>query len=971
MARLSQLPTLRITPTEKLSLTYQGKNYKGVAGDTLATALYANGVRIFSRSIKYHRARGLYSLDGESSNCFMEVDGTPNVPAELTLLRDGMTVEPQNVMGTPERDFMGILDKFHWAMPAGFYYRNFHKPYRLWPFFLNQIRKMAGLGSVKHSRQAGRYDELYLNGEVCVIGGGPAGISAALASAKHGLRVILLEARPWLGGFYDYRSAENASGMPLYKRARKLAGQLEGIPNARVFLHAPLIGFYNNNLITAFQIGDETDPFDERYIEIRTETVVVATGCIERPLIFENNERPGVMQISCAHRLARTYGLLPGKQAVFSVGHDLGLEAALDLSDLGLEVLCVADSRPDGQDPKLVEGLDKRNIPLMRGWVASKAHGRKTTSKVTLSSTEGTRHKEFLCDVLVASAGLTTLPSPLFLRQDKTAYDQHTGFFLPEQLPDKVHVAGRLLGYHDPLSIEASGHLAGLAAAAACGVSVGSRLKEAKEKLEELPGPVRGSKLVTAPGKATHQFICFDEDVTVKHINQACAMGFDMVELVKRFTAAGTGPTQGRIPGHNLPLVISQYHSDSSEPLVPTTVRPPLVATFLGTYAGRNPNLFKRTPLYESQKEFGAIFRRVGAWKRARYFSKDLTARDEIENVRNNVGLIDVSTLGKFRIFGPDALKALQRVYVGDMSRIPMGKVKYSAMCNEDGCLIDDGVVVNRGENDYYFTSSTGRAGSTVEWFRYHTRYDGWDFNMVNLTDALGAINLAGPGARAMLQELTNADLSNKAFPFMGYREFTLKEIVPVRTMRLGFVGELSYELHVPASLTQMVWNWLIEAGNEFGIRPFGLEAQNVLRLEKGHVIIGQESEIRASLHDLGLGFLWYWKKPEAKTVGAPALRFTENQKGRMKLIGFKMDDPSRTPKDGSVIVDSTIRGYVCTARYSVTLRESIGMGLVDSDLAKQGTRLEIFEPGMGDERVNATVVPRPFYDPEGKRLKM
>jgi sarcosine oxidase subunit alpha len=394
------------------------------------------------------------------------------------------------------------------------------------------------------------------------------------------------------------------------------------------------------------------------------------------------------------------------------------------------------------------------------------------------------------------------------------------------------------------------------------------------------------------------------------------------------------------------------------------------VATFLGTYAGRNPNLFKRTPLYESQKEFGAIFHRVGAWKRARYFSKDFTARDEIENVRNNVGLIDVSTLGKFRIFGPDALKALQRVYVGDMSRIPMGKVKYSAMCNEDGCLIDDGVVVNRGENDYSFTSSTGRAGSTVEWFRYHTRYDGWDFNMVNLTDALGAINLAGPGARAMLQELTNADLSNKAFPFMGYREFTLKEIVPVRAMRLGFVGELSYELHVPASLTQMVWNWLIEAGNEFGIRPFGLEAQNVLRLEKGHVIIGQESEIRASLHDLGLGFLWYRKKPEAKTVGAPALRFTENQKGRMKLIGFKMDDPSRTPKDGSVIVDSTIRGYVCTARYSVTLRESIGMGLVDSDLAKQGTRLEIFEDGVGDERVNATVVPRPFYDPEGKRLK-
>jgi len=971
MDRLSQLPTLRIIPTEKLFFTYGGKTYQGVAGDTLATALYANGVRIFSRSIKYHRPRGLYSLDGESSNCLMEVDGTPNVRAELALLRNGMIVEPQNVIGTPERDFMGILDKFHWAMPAGFYYRVFHKPYRLWPFYQNQIRKMAGIGRVRHPRKGENYEELYLNVEVCVIGGGPAGISAALVSAKQGLRVILLEARPWLGGFFDYRLAEYASDKPLYKRAWKLARQLEDTPNVRVFSHTTLIGFYNNNLITAFQVGNETDPFEERYIEIRAETVVVATGLIERPLIFENNERPGVMQIGCAHRLAQTYGLLPGKQAVFSVGHDLGLEAAQDLSDLGLEVLCVADSRSDGQDPKLVEGLAKRNIPFLRGWVASKAHGRKTIRKATLSTVGGTMHKELLCDLLVASAGLTTVPSPLFLTQAKMAYDLHTGFFLPEQLPDKVYVAGRLLGYHDPLSIETSGHLAGLAAAATCGVSVGSLLKDAKQKLEGLPGPVMGSTLVTAPGRGTHHFICFDEDVTVKHINQACDMGFDNVELAKRFTAAGTGPTQGRIPGHNLPLVIAQCHADFSEPMVPTTVRPPLVATLLGTYAGRNPDLFKRTPLYESQEESGAIFHRVGVWKRARYFSKDFTCRDEIENVRNKVGLIDVSTLGKFRVFGPDALKALQRVYVGDMSRIPEGKLKYSAMCNEDGCLIDDGVVVQRGENDYYLTTSTGRASVTMEWFRYHTRYDKWDFNMVNLTDAFGAINLAGSFARVVLQKLTDTDLSKKAFPFMGYREFKLKKIVPVRAMRLGFVGELSYELHVPASLTQVVWDWLIEAGNEFGIRPFGLEAQNVLRMEKGHVIIGQESEIRTTLHDLGLGFLWYRKKPEAKTIGDPALRFTENQKGRLKLIGFKMDDPSKTPEDGSLVVDSTIRGYVCTARYSVTLGESIGMGLVESDLAKQGTKLEIFEAGMGDERASATVVPMPFYDPEGNRLKM
>jgi len=971
MKRLHELPTLRINPSEQVSFTYRGKDYQGLAGDTIATAMYANGIRIFSRSIKYHRPRGLYSLDGESGNCLMEVDATPNIRTEQTPLRNDMIVEPQNVIGTPEWDFMGIMDMFHWAMPAGFYYRVFHKPYWLWPFFMGLIRRSAGIGKINPSHKERSYDELYLNCEVCVVGGGPAGISAALTAAEKGLRVILLEARPWLGGFFDYRTIEYAKGMPLYKRAMQLAEQLKDTPDVRIFPLTSLIGFYNNNLITACQKGNDEDSFNERYIEIRAQSVVVATGCTERPLIFENNERPGIMQIGCAHRLAQTYGLLPGKDVVFSIGHDLGLEAAIDLSGMCLNVLCVADSRSDGQDPALLERLIKINIPVLKGWVASKAHGKKHIKKVTLSAIEGIKHKDFLCDLLVASAGLTNACSPLFLTQAKMGYDPDTGLFVPEKMPDKVHIAGRLLGFHDPLSIEASGELAGLSATSDCGMPLENQLKEVKERLEELPGPTRGSRLVRAPGKGAYDFICFDEDVTIKHINQACDMGFDKSELSKRFTAAGTGPTQGGIPGHNLPLVISQFHSDSAEPIVPTTVRPPLTPTLLGTYAGRNPDPYKLTPLHEIQKNSGAVFHRAGVWKRARYFSEDLTASSEIQNVRNNVGLIDVSTLGKFRVFGPDSLKALQRVYVGDMSSIPEGKVKYSAMCNDDGCLIDDGVVTRREVNDYYLTTSTGRSGGAVEWIRYHTRYDGWDFHIVNLTEVYGAINLAGPRAREVFQKITDTDLSNEAFSFMGYREFNLKDTVPVRVMRLGFVGELSYEIHIPASYTQTVWQWLLGAGEEFGICPFGLEAQNTLRLEKGHVIIGQESEIRTTLHDLGLGFLWYRKKHEAKTVGAFALKNTEHQQGRLKLVGFKMDSPFKAPDDGSVIVDSEIRGYVCTARHSFTLGEPIGLALVESHLAKKKTQLEIFEAGAGDKRLYATVVPTPFYDPGGKRLRM
>jgi len=806
--RLRNLPTLRINPEVKIPFTYNGKRYHGLAGDTIATALYANGVRIFSRSLKYHRPRGLYSLNGECSNCLMEVNGIPNVRAETTRLKVGMAVKPQNVVGTPQHDLMSFVDKFDRLMPAGFYYHYFHRPYKLWPFFQNRLRRAAGLGRIRPAfRMKGNFDQIYPNTDVCVIGSGPAGIHAALAAAEQGLRVILMEARPWAGGSFDYRIEAHATGIPLYQRARDLAAKLGNGKNIRFLPNTSLIGFYGNHMITAFQVGNEADSFDERYIEITAESVVVATGCMERPLIFDHNERPGIMQVGCAHRLARTYGILPGKSAVFSIGDDLGIEAAMDLSDLGLHVLGVADARFDGQNPRLLEGLEKRDIPFLRGWVASMAHGGRHLKKVMLCTVDGMRAREIRCDLLIASAGLTPAAGPLFLAQAKMAYDVFTGFFLPRQLPDRVHAAGRMLGLQDSRSIEISGRVAGLSAAADCGQSVKGELKRATQELKDLPGPVRGLKLVQAPGTGRKRFICFDEDVTIKNIYQACDMGFDTVELTKRFTTAGLGPGQSGIPGHNLPMVVAQYHGDTTDTILPTTVRPPLVPTFLATYAGKHHDIFKRTPVHESVENSKAVFRKVGAWKRVRYFSDDFTSRQEIENVRNSVGIIDVSTLGKFRIFGPDALRALQRVYVGDMAALSEGKVKYSAMCNQDGCLMDDGVVTRKGQNDYYFTTSSNRADAAAEWIRYHTRHEGWDFSIVNLTDAFGAINLAGPRAREVLETLTDQDLSSEAFPFAGYREFKIDHAVPVRAMRLGFVGELSYELHVPASYTRTMWD--------------------------------------------------------------------------------------------------------------------------------------------------------------------
>ena len=730
-----------------------------------------------------------------------------------------------------------------------------------------------------------------------------------------------------------------------------------------------MVGAYSNNLITAFQVGKPGDVFTERYIEIRSESVVVATGCIERPLLFDNNERPGVMQVGCAHRLARTYGLLPGSEAVFSVGHDLGLEAAVDLFDLGLRIACVADIREDGQNPELLLALAERKIPVLKGWVATKAHGGRQVKKVTLATVEGTVRREFTCDVLVASAGLTPLSGPFIMAQATMAYDNHTGYFLPTELPEGMFPAGRLTGINHPDAIEASGRLAGLKAAAA-GADMAGAIAEAQRAADALPGPERGCKLVTAPVKGRKSFICFDEDATVKSVKQAIDMGFDVPELVKRFAGVGLGPGQSGIPGHNLPLFVAKYTAAAGTPK-PTTVRPPLVPTFIATYAGSNHRMFKRTPLHRSQKADGGIFRNIGVWQRARYFSEDLDCKEEILNVRNNVGMLDGSTLGKFRIHGPDALKALQRVYVSDMGKVKEGRIKYSAMCNDDGCVIDDGVVVKRAENDYYFTTSTGRAGQTVEWLRYHTRFDNWDFHLVNLTDAMGVINLSGPKARKVLAKVVDIDLSNEAFPFAGYREFTIAGTIPVRAMRLGFVGELSYELHVPSSYMQALWDMLKEAGAEFGIRNFGVEAQNVLRMEKCHIILCQESEQRTNLLDVGLGFLWDRSKTGSRTVGAVALRQAEEDATRLKLVGIRMEDDDRPARDGALIVDTKVRGYVATMRKSFTTGEAVGMALVEAPLADTGTRLEIFEDECNGVRLYARVVPMPFYDPKGERMKM
>jgi sarcosine oxidase, subunit alpha len=548
---------------------------------------------------------------------------------------------------------------------------------------------------------------------------------------------------------------------------------------------------------------------------------------------------------------------------------------------------------------------------------------------------------------------------------------------LPGELPPRVYGAGRVMGLDCQEAIELQGKEAGLLALQDAGLDVSSELGHTRDALRSLPERKSGWNGAENPAGGTWRFVSFDEDVTVGQIEEAMIEGFDRPELLKRFTGAGTGPSQSYLSGQNLAAVMATAAGAEPGSMKPTRVRPPVEPVSLAVLGGRQHHPVKRTPLYTCQKALGARFRLAGEWVRASHFS-DERAHDEILNVRNNVGFIDVSTLGKFRVHGPDAQKLLQRVYVGDMAKVVENRLSYSIMCNEEGVVIDDGVITKLGENEYFFTTSTLRAPYTCEWLGFHSKDKNWDAHVVNLTDAFAAINLAGPRSREVLSLLAREDVSNEAFPFMGFRRVTLCGDMKAMIARIGFVGEMCYEIHVSASLGAALHEAIEAAGEPLGIKPFGLEAQSVLRLEKGHVIIVVDTDNHTTLHEIGMSKLWANRVTDAETVGAPALRFAEKQVHRERLVGFKMERPDETPPDGSVVVDGGIvRGRVCTCRFSPTLKASIGMALVEPGLAAMGGLLEIYrDAGLvkgripGRRTVKATVVPMPFFDPGGERLR-
>jgi sarcosine oxidase subunit alpha len=826
------------------------------------------------------------------------------------------------------------------------------------------------------------YDKKYEFADVLVIGGGPAGMSAALSAAKSGARVLLLEENPFLGGHlaYERRIVETESSpTAAYELAGQLAQEAADQPNLRVELNTTALGIYDHNWVGAVKS-------EVRLLKIRAKTIVVANGAFERPLIFDNSDLPGVMLGSAAQRLMHLYGVQPGKRAVVLSGNDDGLQVALDLYAAGVKLAAVVELRADLNNPQVIK-LQQAGIEVKTNAVVLGARGSKEVTGAMLAQLppptpplEGgnwggggpqAESIEFVqCDLLVTSVGWTAATGLVYQAKAKLVYDENRTELLPANLPPKIHVAGRVNGTHSALAELLEGQMAGLNAAAEAGFGRGAPAKLSKQVASlKATEPVRNSAWVYVPG-GKKSFISFDEDVTIKDLKDAVAEGYNSMELLKRYSTLSMGPSQGKYENANTMALCAEANQIVITEAGTTTSRPPFSPVQLGALAGQVMEPVKYTPMHAWHVAAGAKLMNAALWKRPEHYGDPAA---EVLGTRNGLGLIDVGTLGKMLIRGRDIPALLERLYTNKWSGLAVGRARYGLMVNEEGIVSDDGVAARLSEDAWYVTVTTGGAEAVYEGIEWNLQ-SGWNYevHVVNMTDTYTAMNLTGPNARAALQPLTEIDLSNEAFPYMGVRQGMVAG-VPVIILRIGFTGELGYEIHAPAGYGLYLWEKLMEAGQPYHITPFGVEAQRIMRLEKGHFIVGQDTDGLTDplMADLG----WAVKMDKADFVGKPSLVRVQRRGVSHKLVGYEMIDPNLVPEEANQIVQPNpnwpigleIIGRITSSRYSPTLKKSIGLCWLPVERSAPGSEFTVRIHG---ELHQGKIVPLPFYDPEGSRLK-
>jgi sarcosine oxidase subunit alpha len=964
--RLPAPAGLLVDRDRPVSFAWEGARYQGVAGDTLASALAANGEWILSRSFKYHRPRGVLTMAGQDANTLVQLKGEPNVLADRLPVSEGLEAWGQNYSGSLKRDRNAVLGLFSRFMQVGFYYRAFYRPRGIWQAFWEPIvRWSTGLGRVDRATPHGYFDKAYGFYDVAVIGGGPAGLSAALAAAGAGAEVLLVEENPVLGGSLAYARFD-AEGKLAAARREALVTEVEADPNIEVMTDAVCNGWFADNWLPVIR--------GNRLTKVRAKEVVLATGSIEQPAIFRNNDLPGVMQGSAAQRLIRLYGVRPGRRAVVLAGNDDGYGVALDLAGASVEVAAVVDLRPEPAPSALSEAVAGQGIEVLAGHCVAEAlagPGNRHVTGAFVSRLDGQGRaalggRAIACDLLCMSTGYTPTYQLALQAGAKLGYDDAGAHFSITGLPGHLQVAGSVDGAYDLEAALGEGRRAGWRAAGALGLKAGSEPEVPADKGQtgaNHPWPI-------FPHARGRDFVDFDEDLQVKDIVNAVADGYGEVELVKRFSTVGMGPRHSALATARL---VARATGRSVAETGVTAARPPFTGEKLGVLAGRGFEPERLTAMHHRHLERGAQMMTAGLWWRPAYYGtkdrREDCIREEVLAVRRNVAMIDVSTLGGLEVRGPDAAELLNRVYTFAYAKQPLGRARYVLMTNDAGTVIDDGVACRFRDDHFYVTATTGgvdRVYRTMLWWNAQWRLD---VDVANVTAATAGVNIAGPNARAVLAPLVEgADLSAEAFPYMGLREASVAGI-PARLMRVGFVGELGYEVHVPAAFGEALWDRLLEAGKPHGMTPFGVEAQRVLRLEKGHIIIGQDSDAMTTPDEVAMAWAIAKKKPFF--VGGRSIELRRRHPSKRKLVGFTLEgaDAPLPQESNLVLRGGEMVGFVSSVARSPTLETVIGLAYTAADEAEEGAPLRIRL--TSGRMVEGRVVPPHFYDPDNQRQEM
>lgn len=963
MSRLPQMPDEWLDRSRTLRFRFEGRSYEGLAGDTVASALWAAGVHTLGRSFKYHRPRGLLSAANHDVNLMLQAGERLNVRGDVEPLADGMALSAVNTFGGLANDRARLLDKLSPFLPVGFYYKAFHTK-RLFPLWERLFRRVTGLGTLDfntpHIRTAKRYDFC----DVLVIGAGPSGLAAALSAAEAGAQVALVDENRRAGGSGLFQLGGSAERRLV---ARRLLDRVLTHPRVRCMESTYAAAYYADQWVPLVD-GD-------KLTKMRAKAVIVASGAYEQPAVFRHNDLPGVMLGSAMQRLIYRHAVRPARRAVVLAGNADAYRVALDLARSGTEVAAVVDLRAVVPPMAELQGLRQLGVRCLAGHAIHEAHADRDghVAAVTLCRIDPSsgqvleRGDRIDCDGVAMSTGWMPSANLLYQAGTQMRYDEIVQQFVPRSLPPGVFACGRVNGVYDLEARIADGTRAGSAAAAYAGHGAARAIGVPQEtESPSHPWPI----VAHAKGK---NFIDFDEDLQLKDFENAVQEGYDNIELLKRFTTVGMGPSQGKHSNMTALRVLARLTGKTPQQVGTTTARPFFHPVPLSHLAGRGFHPQRHTPLHARHAALGAVFMPAGAWERPEYYAvSGLSRREaihaEVQRVRSAVGVIDVGTLGKLEIRGPQAAEFLERVYAGRFGNMKVGGTRYAVMCDESGVLADEGVVARVADDVFYFTTtSSGAATVYRELSRLNVEWR-LECGLVNLTGAYAAMNLAGPKAREVLATLTDMDLSSVGFPYLAYRHGEIGG-VPVRMMRVGFVGEWGYEIHAPAEHGPALWDALMQAGKAHGIGPFGVEAQRLLRLEKGHLILGQDTDGLTTPWEVGMD--WAVKLDKPFFVGQRALQAIQRKPLRQKLVGFKLPKELRGPLPQEchlVIEQGDIAGRVTSIAHSPHLGHGIGLAFVSPALAQPGQTIQI---RLSDGSfVAAEVCATPFFDPTDERQK-